>query len=94
MPDRDMIRVLDPENKYATVHDRYAGVYFVAEPDGTPVFELLAPAHYLVRLPVEPHLLESLGVRYLVLADQAAGISVPGFDRIGAIQGRVILRRR
>lgn len=43
---------------------------------------------------MQPHVLESLGVRYLVLADRAAGMSVPGFEQIGAEQGLVVLRRR
>ena len=94
MPDHEMVRVLDPENKYATVYNRYAGIYFVATPDGSPVFELLAPGHYQVRLPMQPHILESLGVKYLVLADRAAGMSVPGFEPIGAEKGLVILRHR
>jgi hypothetical protein len=94
MPDREMIRVLDPENKYATVYNRYAGVYFVATPDGSPVFELLAPGHYRVRLPMQPQMLERLGVKYLVLADGAAGMSVPGFEAIGREKDLVILRRR
>jgi hypothetical protein len=94
MPDHEMVRVLDPENKYETVYNRYAGIFFVAAPDGSPVFELRAPGHYQIRLPMLPHILEGLGVRYLVLADQAAGMSVPGFEPIGAEKGLVILRRR
>ena len=94
MPDHEMVRVLDPKNQYAMVYNRFAGIYFIATSDGSAVFELLAPGHYQVRLPMQPHILESLGVRYLVLADRAAGMSVPGFEQIGAEQGLVVLRRR
>lgn len=94
MPDHEMVRVLDPENRYATVYNRYAGIYFIATPGGSPVFELLAPGNYQLRLPMQPDILESLGVRYLVLADRAAGMSVPGFEPIGAEKGLVVLRRR
>jgi hypothetical protein len=94
MPDHEMIRVLDPERRYGTVYTRFAGIFFILKPNEGPVFELLAPGHYQVRLPMEPHLLESLGVRYLVLADWPEGTTVPGFESIGAVHDLVILRRR
>ena len=94
MPDHEMVRVVDPENKYAAVYNRFAGIFFIVTPDETPVFELLAPGHYRVRLPMQPHILESLGVKYLVLADRAEGMAIPGFEQIGTARDLVILRRR
>jgi hypothetical protein len=94
MPDHEMVRVLDPENRYGTVYTRFAGIFFILKPSEGPVFELLAPGHYQVRLPMEPHILENLGVRYLVLADRPEVTTVPGFEPIGAVHDLVILRRR
>jgi hypothetical protein len=94
MPVHEMVRVLDPENKYAAVYNRFAGIFFMVTPDESPVFELLAPGHYQVRLPMQPHILERLGVRFLVLADRPEGMSIPGFEQIGTAQDLVILRRR
>jgi hypothetical protein len=94
MPDHEMVRVLDPENTYATVYTRFAGVFFVLKPDEGPVFELLAPGHYRVRLPMQPPVLEKLEVTYLLLADWPQDTNVAGFEPIGAVDDLVILRRR
>ena len=94
MPDREMLRVLDPENRYATISNRYARVCFLVSTDSQPVFELLAADDYQVRLALRSEIFESLGVRYIVLVDQKKIPSLPGFEPIGAREGLVVLRRR
>ena len=94
MPDREMLKVLDPEDQYATVHDRYARVCFHARAEPKPVFELHAPDYYLVRLPFQTELLDRLQVKYVMDVDQASeAATLPGFERIGEREGCVILRR-
>ena len=94
MPDREMLKVLDPEDEYATVHDRYARVCFHARAEPKPVFELHAPDYYLVRLPFQTELLDRLQVKYVMDVDQASeAATLPGFERIGEREGCVILRR-
>ena len=94
MPDREMLRVLDPENRYATISNRYARVCFVVSTDSQPVFELLAADDYQVRLALSSEIFESLGVRYIVLVDQKEIPSLPGFEPIGSREGLVVLRHR
>ena len=65
MPDREMLRVLDPENRYATIYNRYATVCFVVATESQPAFELLAADDYEVCLPLRSEIFESLGVRYI-----------------------------
>ena len=94
MPDREMLRVLDPENRYATISNRYARVCFLVSTDSQPVFELLAADDYQVRLALRSEIFESLGVRYIVLVDQKEIPSLPRFEPIGAREGLVVLRHR
>jgi len=94
MPDREMIRVLDPNNRYATISNRYARVCFLVSTDSQPVFELLAADDYQVRLALHSEIFESLGVRYIVLVDQNEIPSLPRFEPIGSREGLVVLRRR
>jgi hypothetical protein len=94
MPDREMLRVLDPENRYATISNRYARVCFLVSTDSQPVFELLAADDYQVRLALRSEIFESLGVRYIVLVDQKEIPSLPRFEPIGSREGLVVLRHR
>jgi len=94
MPDREMLTALDPEDEYATVHDRYARVCFQARAQTKAEFELQAPDFYLVRFPFQTELLDLLQVKYLIDVDQVSeGAALPGFERIGEREGCVILRR-
>jgi hypothetical protein len=94
MPDREMLRVLDPENRYATISNRYARVCFLVSTESQPVFELLAADDYQVRLGLRSEIFESLGVRYIVLVDQKEIPSLPRFEPIGSREGLVVLRYR
>lgn len=94
MPDREMLKVLDPEDRYASVHNRYAWVCFQVSAEPKPVFELHAPDYYLVRLPFQAELFESLQVKYVLVVDQAGNAAtLPGFERAGELEGCVLLRR-
>lgn len=94
MPDRAMLKVLDPEDRYVTVHDRYARVCFQAFSETEPIFELHAPEDYLVRLPFRTEWFERLGIKYVMVVDQAGTPpALPGFERIGEREGVILLRR-
>lgn len=94
MPDHAMLKVLDPEDRYATVHNRYARVCFQASSESEPVFELHAPEYYLVRLPFRTEWFERLGIKYVMVVDQVGDPpTLPGFERIGEREGCILLRR-
>jgi hypothetical protein len=94
MPDREMLRLLDPENRYTTVYNRYARTCFITSSESNPDFKLLAADDYQVRLLLSGEIFESLGVKYVVLVDQTEIPSLPGFEEVGTREGLVILRRR
>jgi hypothetical protein len=92
MPDHEMLRVLDPEDRHATVHNRYARICFQASTDTNPGFELLNADYYLVRLPLQGPLLERLGIKYVLIVDQTEMATPAGFERVGEKEGCVLLR--
>ncbi len=93
MPDHEMLKVLDPENRYASVHNRYARICFQTSAEPTPVFELYAPDYYLVRLPFQGELFKHLGVKYVLVVDEdERDLILPGFERIGNQAGCLLFR--
>jgi hypothetical protein len=93
MPNHEMLKVLDPENRSASVHNRYARICFQTSADPRPVFELYAPDYYLVRLPFEGELFKRLGVKYVVVVDEDERTAeLPGFERVGNQAGCVLFR--
>jgi heme/copper-type cytochrome/quinol oxidase subunit 4 len=93
MPDRQMIAVLDPKNRFANVHNRYARICFIASNEAEPVFKLIATDNYRVLLPVRTEWLERLGVGYVVAVDQPNLPALEGFERVDEQRGFVLLRR-
>jgi len=94
MPDREVISVLDPENRYAEVYDRYARICFTASSETHAVFELFATNAYRIYIPFQPEIFERLGVKYIVLTDPTKGTSLSGFEPIAEQKGIVVLGRR
>lgn len=94
MPDREMLRVLDPENRYATVHNRYARVCFLPSSDANPEFKFVFADDYQVRLPVRTEIFESLGVKYVLLVDPTEVPALPRFEQVATRKGLVLLRRQ
>jgi hypothetical protein len=94
MPDHEMLAVLDPENRYATVHNRYARICFVPSADAEPEFKLMSADDYQVRLPLRSELFESLGVKYILLVDPTEGLALPRFEQMATREGLVLLRRQ
>jgi hypothetical protein len=94
MPDREMLTVLDPENRYATVHNRYARVCFIPSADAEPEFKLIFADDYQVRLPWRSEIFENLGVKYILLVDPTEVPALPRFEQIATRAGLVLLRRQ
>ncbi len=85
-PDPEMVRVLDPENKYAEVYNRFAWITFVPGSDPAPVFKLTFLNSYDVQLPLRTDLFDQLGVRYILTVDlPVEETTVPGFRVIGEL---------
>jgi hypothetical protein len=94
MPDREMLRVLDPENRYETVHNRYARICFIPSSDGDLDFKLAFADDYQARLPLRSEIFESLGVKYVLLVDPKEIPALPRFEQIATRKGLVLLRRQ
>ena len=94
MPDREMLRILDPENRYETVHNRYARICFIPSSDGDVNFKLAFADDYQVRLPLRSEIFESLGVKYVLLVDPKEVPALPRFEQIATRKGLVLLRRQ
>ena len=94
MPDRDAISVLDPENRYTAVYDRYARSCFAISSDTRALFELISPNDYRVYIPFQPEIFERLAVKYIVLVDPEKETPLAGFEPIAERNGMVVLRRR
>jgi hypothetical protein len=63
IPNRKVTRVLDPQQKYKSIWNRYAHVAFESEPGRAyPVYELRSPDLYVVRLSICGPALAQLGV--------------------------------
>ena len=83
-PDREMVRVLDPESKYPDVYNRFAWITFVPGSDPTPVFKLTFLNSYDIQLPLQTDIFDQLGVRYILAVDlPVEETTVPGFQMIG-----------
>lgn len=83
-PDREMVHVLDPENKYPDVYNRFAWITFVPGSDPTPVFKLTFLNSYDIQLPLRTDIFDQLGVRYILAVDlPVEETTVPGFQMIG-----------
>jgi hypothetical protein len=83
-PDREMVRVLDPENKYADVYNRFAWITCVPGSDPAPVFKLTFLNSYDIQLPLRTDIFDQLGVRYILTVDlPVEETTVPGFQVIG-----------
>lgn len=94
MPDREMLSVLDPENRYAAVHNRYARVCFIPSSEATPDFVLNSGDDYQVHIPMRSEIFESLGVKYVLLVDPTNAPALPRFEQIATREGLVLLRRQ
>lgn len=92
-PDSNLIRSLDPDEKYRQVHQRYANVSFVSSTSETPTFELKATDAYAVHLPVTTDYIRRLGVRYLLQIDTSENKeNIPGFEEFRVYKGIRFLR--
>lgn len=93
-PDREMVRVLDPENKYPDVYNRFAWITFVPGSDPAPVFKLTFLNSYDVQLPLRTDIFDQLGVRYILAVDLSVEeTTVPGFQMIGERANCHLFRR-
>ncbi len=94
MPDREMIAALDPENRFASVHNRYARVCFIPSAEPEPDFKLVFADDYQVRLPWRAEVFQRLGVKYILLVDPAEVPALPQFEETATRTGLVLLRRQ
>jgi hypothetical protein len=94
MPDREMLAVLDAEDRFASVHNRYARACFIPSADAEPEFKLMFADDYQVRLPWRSEVFENLGVKYIVLVDAKEVPALPRFEQIATREGLVLLRRQ
>ena len=94
MPDRQLLRQLDPANQFAKIHDRYARVCFVPTNLPRPTFRLWFIDAYGIFLPLHGPWLSDLSVDNLVLVDQPPSlVRPPGFTSAGAKNGCYFYRR-
>ena len=93
LPDYEMMSVLDPQKQSVTVYNRWARSCFVISPETDPVFELIGPNDYQIKLPFRSDIFEDLGVKYVVVVDQPGSPALAGFERIGERSGCVLWRR-
>jgi hypothetical protein len=93
MPDRKMLAVLDPEDRFRELHDRYARVWFPASDAPGPAFELQVLDAYFVRLPFSAELFRRLDVTYVLVVDDKTHAALPGFTRVRERHGCILLRR-
>ena len=93
-PDAAMVRVLDPNGRYADVYNRHAAITFVPANGIEPSFELTFINSYRVLLPLDPAIFDRLGVTYVLEADVAdPERHIAGFELIGEREGLRLLRR-
>ena len=92
-PDREMLRVLDQDNHYANVYNRYARICVVVSQETEPAFELGGADNYQLRLPFQGDWFERLGVGYVLVVDRSDLANLPGFERVGEREGCVLFRR-
>jgi len=93
-PDRLLLHTLDPDNRFATIHDRYARVCFLPADLPRPTFKLWYFDAYYIFLPFNGPWLSRLGVDNLVLVDQPPSLVRPlGFTLTGAKNGCYFYRR-
>ena len=92
-PDREMLRVLDQDNRYANVYNRYARICVVVSQETEPAFELGGADNYQLRLPFQGEWFERLGVGYVLVVDRSDLANLPGFERVGEREGCVLFQR-
>ncbi len=91
MPDRMEMGILDPENRFTNVYNRYARTCFVVSNESEPTFELRSPDSYRVYLPLRTEWLERLGVGYVVVVDQPDTPALDRFELMAQKRGCVLL---
>jgi hypothetical protein len=92
-PDYEMLRVLDPTEKYRSIYDRFAGVHFRETNTSEPVFVANEDLSYDVKVPVQADLLDRLGVRSVLEVDLPQNQIPPGFKVAGQAEHLRLLER-
>ena len=92
-PDMRLLSVLDPEKQQFNVWNRFAVISYVASKDGKAGFNLTSGVSYTIALPLNPELLDRLGVRYILSVDLPVDDEIPGFRTVGRHNG-FLLRMR
>lgn len=78
-PDYEMLRVLDPTEKYRAIYDRFAGVHFREANISEPVFVANDDLSYDIKIPLKADLLDRLNVRSVLEVDMPQNQIPPGF---------------
>jgi hypothetical protein len=93
-PDPAMVRVLDPNARYADVYNRYATISFAPGTSVEPSFEFTFIDSYRVLLPLDTTIFDRLGVTYVLEVDLAEPEGrIAGFGAIGEHEGCRLLMR-
>jgi hypothetical protein len=93
-PDAHLVQALDPLNKYAAVHQRYADVSFVPTVDDEVSFELKHVQVYIVHLPLRSDVFDRLGVRFVLETEiPEEENKIPGFRTVERQDRYRILQR-
>lgn len=93
-PDGRLVQALDPSNKYAAVHQRYADVSFVPAVDDEVSFDLKFVQAYTVHLPLRSEVFDRLGVRFVLQIEiPEEENKIPGFRTVEAQDRYRILKR-
>jgi hypothetical protein len=78
-PDYEMLRVLDPTERYRAIYDRFAGIHFRETNTSEPVFVANDDLSYDVKMPLQADLLDRLNVRSVLQVDMPQNQIPPGF---------------
>lgn len=82
-PDYAMMQILDPTKKFAALWDRYAWIHFKQANVDTPVLEAAAGLACDIKIPLDPALLERLGVTHILEVDTVTDQVTAGFHLVG-----------
>ena len=92
-PDYEMMRILDPEKKFAALWDRYAWIHFKQADVDTPILEAASGLAFDIKMPLSVELLDRLEVKHILQVDMATDDIPPGFHLLGAREQCRLLER-
>jgi hypothetical protein len=93
-PDQQLLSVVDPENKYRALTDRYAWIHFHKAGGPVPILEAAEGLAYDIKIPLSADLLDRLDVKHILEIDLPRETPLPEhFHVVDTREGCRLLER-